>query len=139
MKPVHILLVEDDELDVEAFQRVLKKNNISTPVTTAVNGADALDRLNGANGKDKVPQPCLMLVDINMPRMSGLQLLEEIRNSDDLKTNIVFMLTTSNRREDKDSAYKLNAAGYFLKENLRELPSLLTNYITINEFPAVHA
>lgn len=135
MKPVHILLVEDDELDVEAFQRTLKKANISNPVTTAANGLDALDRLNGSNGKEKVPQPCLMLVDINMPRMSGLQLLQEIRSSDDLKANIVFMLTTSNRREDKDDAYKLQAAGYFLKENLRELPNLLSNYMTVNQFP----
>lgn len=134
--PIHLLLVEDDEVDIEAVRRALKRSGMEKNILHVANdGAEALDLLKGRNGHDKLPQPCLMLVDINMPRMNGLELLEEVRKDRDISHNIVFMLTTSGRHEDKIYAQTLNAAGYFMKENIPEFIDLLRFYCTINELP----
>jgi CheY-like chemotaxis protein len=133
---VPILLVEDDEVDAEAVRRALKKANVPNPLYKVQNGAEALDVLSGQNGRERLPQPCLLLVDINMPRMNGFELIEHMRLDRLMKKNIVFMLTTSARDEDKTQAYNLHTAGYILKENLNELASILNQYCEINEFPS---
>jgi CheY-like chemotaxis protein len=130
-----ILLVEDDEIDVEAVMRALKKEHIANPLICANDGAEALEMLEGSNGHEKIKQPCLILLDINMPRMNGLQFLHEIRKHNVMKQNVVFMLTTSSRINDKADAYNLQAAGYILKENLGSLAHMLADYCEINEIP----
>ena len=134
-KNAPIFLVEDDEVDVEAVRRALKKANIINPVISARDGVEALEMLTGEKENEKILQPCLMLLDINLPRMGGLKLLQEMRNDKNMKRNVVFMLSTSARDEDKIAAYNLQSAGYILKENLGTLASLLASYCAINEFP----
>ena len=132
---VNILVVEDDEIDVEFLRRLLAKNAIKNPVYHAINGIEALEIMRGENEKDKVPKPFIVLLDINMPMMNGIEFLKELRSDEKLKDSVVFVLTTSPRDEDKNSAYKLNVAGYFLKKDVKELINLLSLYWQFNEFP----
>lgn len=132
---VNILMVEDDDIDVEALKRLFAKNGIRNPVYHATNGVEALEIMRGENNKDKLPKPYVVLLDINMPLMNGIELLKEIRNDQELKDSVIFVLTTSPREEDINITYQLNIAGYFLKKDARELISLLSLYWTLNEFP----
>lgn len=132
---VNILVVEDDEIDVEFLRRLLAKNAIKNPVYHAINGIEALEIMRGENEKDKVPKPFVVLLDINMPMMNGIEFLKELRSDEHLKDSVVFILTTSPRDEDKNNAYQLNVAGYFLKKDVKELISLLSLYWQFNEFP----
>jgi CheY-like chemotaxis protein len=131
---VNILLVEDDEIDVEIIKRRFHKENITNPLWHATSGVEALKLLRGQNN-DKVTRPYMMLVDINMPMMNGMELLKALREDDELKQSIVFILTTSDRDKDRSDAYNLNAAGYFLKDDLDELIQMLNHYWQINKFP----
>jgi CheY-like chemotaxis protein len=134
LRKLPILLVEDDEIDAEVVRRALKKQHISSPLLHARDGVEALEALTGKIDA-KISQPCLILLDINMPRMNGLEFLEEIRNNESLKQNIAIILTTSARNEDKIMAYNLNVAGYVLKENMNSLVEMLNQYCQINEVP----
>lgn len=133
-EPVNILVVEDDEMDVEFLRRLFAKDNITNPLYHAANGVEALDFLRGKNNR-KIPRPYIILLDINMPLMNGIEFLGELRADEELKDSVVFILTTSPRDEDKAITYKMNVAGYFLKNDIRELISLLVIYARINEFP----
>ena len=113
-----VLLVDDDDIDAESVIRGLKKNNVDSHVIRAHDGIEALEIMNGEHGDAPLQRPYLILLDINMPRMNGLELLSEIRKDDRLRDSIVFMLTTSDSHEDKLAAYKLNAAGYINKVNV---------------------
>lgn len=130
--PVPILLLEDSEVDVEIVKRILKKAKIENPLFVAEDGVEALEILNSYSNPE---QPFLILVDINMPRMDGFTFLETIRNNDKLKKNVAFMLTTSNRDEDMDRAYSLNAAGYVVKDDIDQLGVMLSEYLDISRFP----
>lgn len=129
-----ILLVEDDEIDTETIKRILRKERIANPLYCANDGVEALELLKRGNG-GAIPQPCVILLDINMPRMNGLEFLEHMRSDEKLKKNITFVLTTSGRNEDKETAYNLSVAGYVLKENMGRLIEMLGRYCQINELP----
>ncbi len=132
---ISILVVEDDEIDTEALTRFFRKQNINNKIFYASNGIEALDILRGESNKEKISPPYVILLDINMPLMNGVELLAELRSDEKLKTSIVFMLTTSPREEDKRITYSLNAAGYFLKRDTGSLINLLQLYCGINQFP----
>lgn len=132
---VPILLIDDDEIDIELVRRALKRAHIDNPLHVAFDGTEALEVLRGQNENRKLKQPCMILVDINMPRMNGLEFLQELRGDNALKDNIVFMLTTSADTQDKKKAYQMNIAGYVLKENLTMLTEMLEHYCRVNEFP----
>lgn len=132
---VNVLVVEDDEIDVEALKRLFAKRDIKNPVYYAANGIEALELMRGGNSRDKVPRPFIVLLDINMPMMNGIEMLRELRADEDLKDTIVFVLTTSPRDEDKAMSYELNVAGYFLKKDIKDLVNLLSLYWQLNEFP----
>jgi len=134
---VNVLLVEDDETDVELIRRLFKKENIDNPLYHASNGVEALDIIRGRNNTKQIPRPYIILLDINMPMMNGIEMLKDLRSDEATKDSVVFVLTTSPREEDKNTTYKLNIAGYFLKRDVRELISLLTLYWRLNEFPLV--
>jgi len=138
-RPLNILLVEDDDGDAKAIERAFKKAKIANPILRAVDGVEALDMLKGANGKTKPPSPYILLVDINMPRMNGIQLIEALRADPDLRHTVAFILTTSKRDEDKTAAYDLNVAGYILKttagHDFLNLVSLVDYYWRIVELP----
>ncbi|SEA98558.1 Response regulator receiver domain-containing protein [Flavobacterium gillisiae] len=110
-KLVNILLVEDDEVDVMNVKRAFSKNNIKNDLFVAGNGVEALDMLRNSI----VPLPRIIILDINMPKMNGIEFLKELREDESLKNISVFVMTTSNEDSDKINAYNLNVAGYILK------------------------
>ena len=132
-KVVTILLVEDDEIDVKALRWAFDKLKIANPLVVAGDGEEALEML-----KD-LPRPYLIITDINMPRMNGIELLRKIRESEQYRDSIVFVLTTSNDEQDKIDAYNLNVAGYLLKpvtfSDFAEVMATLNKYWTLMEFP----
>jgi len=138
-KTVHILLVEDDDIDAEAVMRAFRRNKVANPFHIARDGLVALDMLRGHNGQEKLPRPFLILLDLNMPRMSGIEFLGELRSDPDLRNSLVFVLTTSKRDEDIVSAYDKNIAGYLVKsevfDDFMELINLLESYWRVIEFP----
>lgn len=130
---VNILLVEDDSIDAKAFVRAMTKLKIANPVIHAKDGVEGLEKLKS------VPRPNLVILDINMPRMNGLEMLRKIREDEELRDTIVFVLTTSNDDQDKFEAYNLNVAGYMLKSDMGNsfirAVSLVENYWKVVEFP----
>jgi len=114
-KKSSILLIEDDEVDVMNIQRAFKKNSFQHPLYIANNGLEALSLLRGQGKTPLNPTPKIILLDINMPKMGGIEFLQELRNDKTLRTISVFVLTTSNDDRDKIAAYNLNVAGYILK------------------------
>jgi CheY-like chemotaxis protein len=134
-----ILLVEDDDGDAKAVQRAFLKAKIVNPILRAVDGIEALETLRGTNGRAKPASPYILLVDLNMPRMNGIELVQALRADQTLHHSIVFMLTTSKREEDKLAAYDLNVAGNIVKatagEDFLNLINLMDCYWRIVELP----
>ena len=130
---VTILLVEDDEVDVKALKWAFDKLKVANPLVIARDGTEALEMLK------ELPRPYLVITDINMPRMNGIELLRKIRQTPELRDSIVFVLTTSNDEQDKIDAYDLNVAGYMLKTDMgtsfQRAISLIDNYWKVVEFP----
>lgn len=135
-KQLNILLVEDDDIDVMTVQRAFRKNNISNPLKVAGNGIEALEMLRGG---EIPPHNRIILLDINMPRMDGIEFLRELRADPELRSTTVVVLTTSNEDRDRVQAYELNVAGYLLKPvtfvNFVEIMAMLNKYWTLMEFP----
>src|SRR6476469_6952609 len=98
--PLQILLVEDDEVDAEQLLRTFRQHHIPNPVTHVIDGVDALNALRGVGGYPRLPRPYLILLDINMPRLNGLEFLQALRRDAELKRSVVFVLTTSALDED---------------------------------------
>ncbi len=136
---LNILLVEDDDLDVMNVRRAFRKNNISNPLYVASDGVEALKMLR-ATGEGAIPRERrVILLDLNMPRMGGIEFLRELRADPDLRLATVIVLTTSDEERDKVDAYNLNVAGYILKPvtlpAFVETMALLNKYWTVNELP----
>jgi CheY-like chemotaxis protein len=132
-KVVTILLVEDDEIDVKALKRAFEKLKIANPLVVARDGVEAWETL------QTLSRPFLVITDINMPRMNGIELLRKIRQSEQLRDSIVFALTTSSDEQDKIDAYDLNVAGYMLKTDMgtsfTRAIELIDNFWRVVEFP----
>jgi CheY-like chemotaxis protein len=133
---LNILLVEDDEVDVMNVQRAFQKNHIANPLFIAGDGVDALAKLRSG---DIPRERRIVLLDLNMPRMNGIEFLRELRRDPDLASTTVVVLTTSNDDRDKIDAYNLNVAGYLLKpetfSNFCEVMATLNKYWTLVELP----
>lgn len=113
----NILLVEDDEVDIMNVKRAFKKANIRSPLYIARNGLEALEMLKDSGDKPPLfpKDRRLILLDLNMPKMGGIEFLRRLRANPDLKLIPVVVLTTSDRDRDLVDAYELNVAGYLLK------------------------
>lgn len=137
-KLVNILLIEDDEVDVMNVKRAFKKNNVTNPLYVCNNGLEAFDFLR-SNKEHLANLPKIVLLDLNMPKMGGIEFLREIRKDYHFKNLSVFVMTTSNEDKDKVDAYNLNVAGYILKpssmERFVEAVSTLNNYWKLCEYP----
>lgn len=135
-KPAAILLVEDDDIDALSVIRAFSRLKIANPIVRAKDGIEALEILKN----QEIEHPYLILLDLNMPRMGGLELLNTLRNDPSLETSVVFVLTTSKDDEDKLAAYKQHIAGYIVKEKLddgfEDLVKLLDHYWRLVELPA---
>ena len=135
-KLLNILLVEDDDIDVMNVRRAFDRNHIANPLWTAANGLEALALLRG----DEIPRERrLVLLDLNMPRMNGIEFLRELRADPDLLATPVVVLTTSDDERDRVNAYNLNVAGYILKPvtfvSFVETMATLNKYWTLVELP----
>ena len=133
---LNILLVEDDQVDVMNVQRAFLKNKILNPLYVAGDGLQALAMLR--NGE--VPsERRIILLDLNMPRMNGIEFLRELRADPVHGRSPVIVLTTSNDEKDRIDAYNLNVAGYLLKPvtfvNFVEVMATLNKYWTLVELP----
>src|SRR6185436_14672719 len=133
-RTTNILLVEDDEIDVMNVRRAFQKGNITSPLFHAEDGLRALEMLrDGTFPRERR----LVLLDINMPRMNGIEFLRALRADADLKDTPVVMLTTSDEEDDRIEAYGLNVAGYLVKPVsfvvLVELMTTLNHYWTLME------
>jgi CheY-like chemotaxis protein len=133
---LNILLVEDDDVDVMNVRRAFQRAHVSNPLHVASNGLEALDMLRG----DTIPLGRrLVLLDLNMPRMNGIEFLRAVREDADLRSLPVVVLTTSNDERDKVDAYNLNVAGYLLKpvtfSDFVDLMAALNKYWMLVEMP----
>jgi CheY-like chemotaxis protein len=135
-----LLHVEDDDLCLIGLYRAFEAAKITNPISFAHDGIDALAMLRGTDGRARLPRPFIILLDLNMPRMGGIEFLKELRKDDDLRKSTVFVMTTSDADEDKVNAFNLGVAGYILKSNpanaFLEATALLDTYWRVSEFPA---
>ncbi|RYY39669.1 MAG: response regulator [Chitinophagaceae bacterium] len=110
-KIINILLVEDDELDVMDIRRTLDKMKIVYHLHHARNGEEGIRSLEA----DPVQLPDVVLVDINMPKMNGLEFVQALRRNERFKTLKCFMITTSDEKVDREAARRLGVSGYIVK------------------------
>jgi CheY-like chemotaxis protein len=112
-----VLLVEDDIVDVKAVERAFKELAISSPIHVVTNGEEALTFLRNcdASSEHASRRPGLILLDLNLPKMNGLEFLREVKSDNDFKTIPVVVLTTSSLPSDRAESYGLGAAGYIMK------------------------
>lgn len=124
---INLLLVEDDTLDVMDARRTLDRMGILYKMRVAKNGEEALEHLNQikADGADK---PDIILLDLNMPKMNGIELLTNIRQREELKDTKVFIITTSEEKEDKEMTQKLGVSGYIVKPLKFNNPSSIDSF-----------
>lgn len=142
-----ILVVEDDPNDVLLIQRAFKKANILNPLKTVGNGDEAVAYL-GGEGKyadqEESPSPVLVLLDLKLPRRSGLEVLEWIRAQERLRRLPVVVLTSSRETSDINKAYDLGANSYLVKpvgfDSLLDLVKSLELYwLILNQRPEIPA
>lgn len=128
MRLIHILLVEDDQLDVIDIRRSLDKLNIQYQLHTARNGEEAIDFLIERSASGPLPLPDFLLIDINMPKMNGLELLEHIRSNEQWKHLKCFIITTSDEPLDRKRAEELRVSGYIIKPLKLSSPSSMDSF-----------
>jgi CheY-like chemotaxis protein len=136
---VTILLVDDDKVDAMAVKRSFCALGIDNPVVEAHNGIEALQCLRGENGYPQVPSPYLILLDLNMPQMGGLEFLAELRGDPALRQALIFVMTTSAADDDRTRAYEKNVAGFVLKHrpgrSFLDALSMFEQYWRVVDFP----
>ncbi len=136
---MRLLHVEDNELDAQALQRALKKLDLSTPIARARDGVEALEILRNQLCNSLTLRPIVVLLDINMPRMNGLEFLTELRRDARLNHLPVVVLTTSDKPSDIREAHAHNVMGYIVKplgsKQLAEKLNIMAQYLSIQELP----
>lgn len=132
---VTLLLVEDDDVDAMSIERGFRKQRIANEIVRARDGIEALEFLRN----DVVEAPYIILLDLQMPRMNGLEFLEQLRNDPVLFNSVVFVLTTSPAEEDITASYRQYIAGYFVKDGagdgFLDVVGMLNGYWKIVHLP----
>ena len=130
-----ILLVEDDQVDIMTVKRALKEIHVTNPVVNLENGDEALTHLRDPNNV----KPCIILLDLNMPIMNGIEFLQVAKHDAQLKRIPVVVLTTSAEQQDKVNSFDLGVAGYMAKpvdyRQFVEVMRSIDAYWTISEMP----
>lgn len=133
---VPILLVEDDRVDAMTVKRALRELHVTNPLTTVGNGEEALAYLRDGDN----PRPGIILLDINMPKMNGIEFLRVAKADDTLKNIPVIVLTTSREEQDRFATFDLGVAGYMVKPvdylQFVEVIRTIHLYWTLSELPA---
>lgn len=143
MKALPVLLVEDNPDDEALALRALKKNNIDTEVVVVRDGAEALDYMFGVGafaGRDPLKRPKIILLDLKLPKIGGLEVLRRLREDPRTKTQPVVILTTSNEQSDVEAGYALHANSYIRKpvdfnEFAAAIRDIASYWLGLNETP----
>ena len=129
------MLVEDDDVDIMTVKRALKDLNIKNHLVNTANGEKALEYLK--NNDDK--KPCIILLDLNMPKMNGIEFLQIVKADDTLKMIPVIVLTTSGQQQDIVESFKLSVAGYIVKSvdyaEYTKAINTINQYWTLSKLP----
>jgi len=129
------LLIEDDNVDAMTVKRALKDLKVTNGLVRAANGEEALTYLRDANN----PKPCVMLLDLNMPKMNGIEFLKIARADDQMRCIPAVVLTTSKDDQDKIETFELSVAGYIVKpvdyKKFVEAVRIINLYWTLSELP----
>ena len=129
-----ILVVEDDEVDVMTIKRAMKEIHVTNPVEVRWNGEEALEYLQGER-----ELPGIVLLDLNMPRMNGMEFLQQVRSDERLKRIPLVVLTTSREEQERFSGFNLGVAGYMIKPvdylQFVEVIRAINLYWTLSELP----
>lgn len=130
-----LLIIEDDQVDVMTIKRALKEIHVVNPVIHMENGEDAINYLRDASHE----KPCIILLDLNMPVMSGIEFLQVVKHDEELRRFPVIVLTTSEEQQDKLNSFNLGVAGYMAKPvDYRQFVEVMRSidlYWTISELP----
>jgi len=134
-----ILVVEDDDVQAEAVVRSLRKAGVDSTIIVAPEGWEALSVLRGTHSKFRIRRPYLVLLDLNLPRLSGMDFLREVRADPLLNDTVVFVLTTSADMRDCKRAYEEHVAGYMIKSELgpqfQRMVDMLRPYLAVVRLP----
>jgi CheY-like chemotaxis protein len=135
-KETTLILIDDDDVDVMGVERALQKLKIRNPIARARDGIEGLALLREQQALSK---SYLVLLDINMPRMNGLEMLAELRRDPAISSSVVFILTTSKADEDRFQAYQQHVAGYMVKSQVGDgfmrAMEMLDHYWRVVELP----
>ena len=133
LKP--ILLVEDDRVDAMTVERAFKDQKIINPLVHSINGEEALEYLRSESNK----KPCVILLDLNMPKMNGIEFLKIAKEDEALKKIPIVVLTISREKQDVVKSFELGVAGYMVKgvdyKKFVETIRITNQYWTLSELP----
>ncbi|MHC4738496.1 MAG: response regulator [Planctomycetota bacterium] len=133
LKP--ILLVEDDSVDAMTVKRALKELNVTNQLVHSIDGEKALEYLKADDNK----KPCVILLDLNMPKMNGIEFLHAVKEDEKLKKTPVVVLTTSKEEDDVTTSFRFSVAGYMVKpvdyKKFVEAIRAINLYWTLSELP----
>lgn len=136
---VNVIVVDDDSVDLRVIEKAFRGVGIQNPIHFATDGLMALELLRGRDALPPMRRPYLILLDLKMPRMNGIEFLAELRRDPSLRDSIVFVFTTSAEDRDKLAAYQHCIAGYIVKshtgDEVRTVIPMLKQYLESVEFP----
>jgi CheY-like chemotaxis protein len=135
-KSINVMYVEDDEVDVLTLEREFSKVNPAFSIHVAKNGFDAFDKLLGRNGQERLdPTPRAILLDINLPKMDGIEFLTELRKHPEFKSTFVFIVTSTYTTKDKLAIRPLSVSGCIIKP-LQHADALNIFWCITSDYPA---
>jgi CheY-like chemotaxis protein len=127
-KVINILMVEDDTVDVMDARRTLDRMSILYKMEVAKNGEEAMRFLGSASDHTPIARPDIILLDLNMPKMNGIEFLQVLRQEGKWKDVKVFIITTSEEKEDREKVSSLGVSGYIVKPLKFNNPSSIDSF-----------
>ena len=135
-----ILVVEDDDVQAESVVRSLRKAGVDANIVVTPEGWEALSVLRGTHSRHRIRRPYLVLLDLNLPRLGGMDFLREVRADPLLNDTVVFVLTTSADERDCKRAYEEHVAGYMVKSEVgpqfTRVVEMLRPYLAVVRLPS---